>query len=89
MFDYCVDFSDKCCVDLIIFACVENCIDRHLDKHANQIALIWEKDEPGSHEVVTYRLEFDTLYNCSCPISILVSYCILSFLPCLQHGIKT
>ncbi|KAL5008679.1 hypothetical protein ScPMuIL_014260 [Solemya velum] len=32
-----------------------NCVDRHLEKKGDQIALIWEKDEPGTQEYVTYR----------------------------------
>ncbi|MBU1636106.1 acetate--CoA ligase [bacterium] len=32
-----------------------NCIDRHLPKKANDIALIWEKDEPGEVEHITYQ----------------------------------
>ena len=33
-----------------------NCVDRHLEKSAESIALIWEKDEPGTEEFITYRL---------------------------------
>ncbi|KAK3092831.1 hypothetical protein FSP39_007704 [Pinctada imbricata] len=32
-----------------------NCVDRHLDKLGDSPALIWEKDEPGTEEYVTYR----------------------------------
>jgi acetyl-CoA synthetase len=32
-----------------------NCIDRHLADRADQIAIIWEKDEPGQEERITYR----------------------------------
>jgi acetyl-CoA synthetase len=32
-----------------------NCVDRHLEKNADRIALIWEKDEPGAQESFTYR----------------------------------
>lgn len=32
-----------------------NCVDRHYLKNPNKIALIWEKDEPGVHENVTYE----------------------------------
>lgn len=34
-------------------ACV-NCVDRHADRDPDKVALIWEKDEPDSHQVVTY-----------------------------------
>src|SRR5262245_5486358 len=32
-----------------------NCIDRHLATRANQIAILWEPDEPGTHRAITYR----------------------------------
>lgn len=32
-----------------------NCLDRHLDKLANQTAIIWEGDDPTEHKHVTYR----------------------------------
>ncbi len=32
-----------------------NCVDRHYLKNPNKIALIWEKDEPGNEEYVTYE----------------------------------
>lgn len=32
-----------------------NCIDRHLEKRADQIAIIWEGDEPDQHKHISYR----------------------------------
>ncbi len=32
-----------------------NCIDRHLEKRGDQIALIWEGDDPANSTSVTYR----------------------------------
>jgi acetyl-CoA synthetase len=32
-----------------------NCIDRHLPKRANQTAIIWEGDTPGTQSTVTYK----------------------------------
>jgi acetyl-CoA synthetase len=32
-----------------------NCIDRHLDKRGDQAAIIWESDEPGKSQTITYR----------------------------------
>ncbi|MCA9727726.1 MAG: acetate--CoA ligase [Candidatus Eisenbacteria bacterium] len=32
-----------------------NCIDRHLAAHADRIAIIWARDEPGEYERITYR----------------------------------
>ena len=34
----------------------ENCVDRHLNTRRDQAALIWEKDEPGQHEEITYGM---------------------------------
>ncbi|KAF4084536.1 hypothetical protein AMELA_G00129750 [Ameiurus melas] len=32
-----------------------NCLDVHMVKDPNRVALIWERDEPGTEERVTYR----------------------------------
>ena len=32
-----------------------NCIDRHLAKRADQVAIIWEGDDPTQDEKITYR----------------------------------
>ena len=32
-----------------------NCIDRHLKKRADQVAIIWEGDDPTQDEKITYR----------------------------------
>ncbi|TNN26454.1 Acetyl-coenzyme A synthetase 2-like, mitochondrial [Liparis tanakae] len=32
-----------------------NCLDVHVDKHPDRVALIWERDEPGTEVKVTYR----------------------------------
>ncbi|MDG2089655.1 MAG: acetate--CoA ligase [Gammaproteobacteria bacterium] len=32
-----------------------NCIDRHLPERADQIAIIWEGDEPGTDRKITYQ----------------------------------
>jgi acetyl-CoA synthetase len=32
-----------------------NCIDRHLEKRGDQIAIIWEGDDPTVDETITYR----------------------------------
>lgn len=32
-----------------------NCIDRHLDERADQVAIIWEGDDPNDDKKVTYR----------------------------------
>ena len=34
---------------------IDNCVDRHFEQYPDRVALIWEKDEPGQHEDVTYR----------------------------------
>jgi acetyl-CoA synthetase len=32
-----------------------NCIDRHLEQRGDQVAIIWEGDDPGDDRTVTYR----------------------------------
>ncbi|XP_039176815.1 acetyl-coenzyme A synthetase 2-like, mitochondrial isoform X1 [Crotalus tigris] len=32
-----------------------NCLDRHVQHIPDKVALIWEKDEPGTEEKITYR----------------------------------
>lgn len=32
-----------------------NCIDRHLDKRGNQVAILWEGDDPGVSKKITYN----------------------------------
>jgi acetyl-CoA synthetase len=32
-----------------------NCLDRHLSKHGDRVAIIWEGDRPGESRQVTYR----------------------------------
>ncbi len=32
-----------------------NCLDRHLEKRGNQVALIWEGDDPKQDKKITYR----------------------------------
>ncbi|WP_395076167.1 acetate--CoA ligase, partial [Hyphococcus sp.] len=39
-------------------ACV-NCLDRHLPKRANDIAIIWESDDPGVSKNITYAEAFE------------------------------
>lgn len=33
----------------------ENCVDRHVQTKGDQVALIWEADEPGQEKYITYR----------------------------------
>lgn len=39
-----------------------NCLDRHVEKSPNRVALIWERDEPGTAVHVTYR--YGTFSRC-------------------------
>src|SRR5690625_3973044 len=32
-----------------------NCIDRHLPERADQVAIIWEGDDPSEDQLITYR----------------------------------
>lgn len=48
-----------------------NCVDRHLDKHAQQTALIWEGDEPTDYR----QLSFAALHEAVCRLAnVLKSY---------------
>lgn len=33
----------------------DNCVDRHVPERGNEIAIIWESDEPGQSPQITYR----------------------------------
>ncbi len=33
----------------------ENCVDRHVKHKGDQVAIIWEPDEPGNEQRITYR----------------------------------
>ncbi|KAF1375346.1 hypothetical protein PFLUV_G00218860 [Perca fluviatilis] len=37
-----------------------NCLDVHVEKHPERVALIWERDEPGTEVNVTYRELLET-----------------------------
>ncbi|XP_078016650.1 acetyl-coenzyme A synthetase 2-like, mitochondrial [Epinephelus lanceolatus] len=37
-----------------------NCLDVHVEKHPERVALIWERDEPGTEVKVTYRELLET-----------------------------
>ncbi|XP_060687708.1 acetyl-coenzyme A synthetase 2-like, mitochondrial isoform X1 [Hemiscyllium ocellatum] len=37
-----------------------NCLDRHADQYPNRVALIWERDEPGTEIRITYRELLET-----------------------------
>ncbi len=32
-----------------------NCLDRHLEKHGNKVAYLWEGNEPGEDKKITYK----------------------------------
>ena len=44
-----------CYVAYTIPSMSENCIDRHVEANPKSVALIWEKDEPGCQEYITYK----------------------------------
>ncbi|NWG70921.1 MAG: acetate--CoA ligase [Parvularculaceae bacterium] len=47
------DFRIRWYEDGALNACV-NCLDRHLPEKANDVALIWESDQPGVSKKITY-----------------------------------
>ncbi|KAB7614708.1 acetate--CoA ligase [Amylibacter sp. SFDW26] len=48
------DVSIKWYEDGVLNVCA-NCVDRHLDTRGDQTAIIWESDEPGGDEKITYK----------------------------------
>jgi acetyl-CoA synthetase len=38
-----------------------NCLDRHLEKRGDQIAIIWEGDDPGDSATLTYRQLYEAV----------------------------
>ncbi|TGG93242.1 acetate--CoA ligase [Natronospirillum operosum] len=42
-----------------------NCIDRHLQDRAEQTAILWEGDEPGDHQAISYQ----TLHDRVCQLA--------------------
>jgi len=42
-----------------------NCLDRHLDSRGDQIALIWEGNEPGEDGTLTYRELHEQVCRCA------------------------
>ncbi|XP_077998760.1 acetyl-coenzyme A synthetase 2-like, mitochondrial [Glandiceps talaboti] len=38
-----------------------NCVDRHKDRNPDKVALIWEKDEPGMQELITYKQLYEMM----------------------------
>ena len=49
------DVSIKWYEDGTLNACV-NCVDRHVETRGDQVAIIWEGDEPDQDAKITYRL---------------------------------
>ena len=49
-----VDVSIKWYEDGTLNACW-NCVDRHLEEYGDQIAIIWEGDEPDQSANITYK----------------------------------
>ena len=39
----------------------ENCIDRHLPHRADQVAILWEGDDPDQHRAITYQALADAV----------------------------
>ncbi|MBI1188349.1 MAG: acetate--CoA ligase [Alphaproteobacteria bacterium] len=48
------DFHIRWYEDGVLNACF-NCVDRHLETRGDQIAIIWEGDDPADSKTITYR----------------------------------
>ncbi|OWK03221.1 hypothetical protein Celaphus_00007610 [Cervus elaphus hippelaphus] len=44
-----------------------NCLDQHVQKSPESIALIWERDEPGTEVKITYSAGWCQFPGASCP----------------------
>ncbi|MES1196515.1 MAG: acetate--CoA ligase, partial [Steroidobacter sp.] len=42
-----------------------NCLDRHLEKHGNKTAIIWEGDDPAQSKHITYRELYERVCQCA------------------------
>ncbi len=42
-----------------------NCLDRHLDARANQVAILWEGDDPEESRHITYRELYESVCHCA------------------------
>ncbi len=51
---FCEDYQIKWFEDGELNICF-NCVDRHLEKYANRVALIWEGDSPEESKKITYQ----------------------------------
>ena len=51
----CTCVHARLCFNYVLLLLLENVLDRHIDCYGDHIAIIWEKDEPGENEFVTYQ----------------------------------
>jgi acetyl-CoA synthetase len=54
------DFHIRWYADGVLNACV-NCLDRHLPTRADDVAIIWEGDDPADSRKITYREAFEAV----------------------------
>lgn len=40
---------------LLLLCTTVNLLDRHVERHPNKTAIIWERDEQGDFQTVTYK----------------------------------
>jgi acetyl-CoA synthetase len=52
--DYAADARIRWYEDGVLNVC-HNCVDRHLARRGDQVAILWEGDDPGQDEKITYR----------------------------------
>lgn len=61
-----------------------NCVDRHALKTPDKVALIWERDEPGETEKVTYKELLDNVCrfaNCLLQSGVKKGDCVTIYMP--------
>ena len=65
-----------------------NCVDRHLATKANQVAIIWEADDPKYHTKITYRELYDRvcrLANVLKSMGVRKGDCVTIYLPMIPE----
>jgi acetyl-CoA synthetase len=67
-----------------------NCLDRHLEKHADRVAIFWEGDTPGESRVLTYRelfLQVSRFANVLKSLGVRRGECVTIYLPMIPQAV--
>jgi acetyl-CoA synthetase len=67
-----------------------NCLDRHLEKHGDRVAIFWEGDTPGESRVLTYRelfLQVSRFANVLKSLGVRRGECVTIYLPMIPQAV--